>query len=175
MTQSRLLHALPIRLAPVLLLLAACSPSSETTPSATAGAGAAAYNTTLDMAELMRYVVEPAADVLWDNAGWINDAEGYRELYPTTEEAWDQLIAYAATVAEAGNLLLLPGRAVDNDAWAVYSEGMAAAGLTAMESLKARDNEAFFQAGAELYSVCRACHQAYNPDIVSRFVDSEPQ
>jgi cytochrome c2 len=38
-----------------------------------------------------------------------------------------------------------------------------------MEAAAAQDKEAFFQAGAQLYSVCTACHQAYNPDILNRF------
>jgi cytochrome c2 len=38
-----------------------------------------------------------------------------------------------------------------------------------MQASEARNEEDFFQAGAQIYSVCTACHQAYNPDIVSRF------
>jgi mono/diheme cytochrome c family protein len=42
-----------------------------------------------------------------------------------------------------------------------------------MDAAAAQDEEEFFQAGAQLYSVCSACHQAYNPDIVNRFVESD--
>jgi cytochrome c2 len=74
---------------------------------------------------------------------------------------------------EAGNMLALPGRSEDNDAWQIYSEGLSSAGILAMEAAAAQNKEDFFQAGAQLYSVCTACHQAYNPDINSRFVDEE--
>jgi hypothetical protein len=126
------------------------------------------------MADLMTMVIEPAADSLWDNAGWVESAAGYEELYPTTEEGWEYVEAQSAVVAESGNLLALPGRAEDNDAWMVYAQGMVEAGLMAMDAAARRHEEDFFQAGAQLYSVCRACHQSYNPDIVSRFVDEEP-
>jgi cytochrome c2 len=66
-------------------------------------------------------------------------------------------------------MLALPGRAEDNDAWIIYSQGLSEAGVLAMEAAAAQDKEAFFQAGAQLYSVCTACHQAYNPDILNRF------
>ncbi|MBL4819401.1 MAG: hypothetical protein JKY98_00210 [Gammaproteobacteria bacterium] len=133
------------------------------------------FNTTLGIVEIMSMVLEPAADSLWDNAGWIESAAGYEELYPTTDEGWDYVIAQAAVVAESGNLLALPGRALDNDAWMVYSQGMIDAGLMAMDAAKRRHEEDFFQAGAQLYSVCRACHQSYNPDILSRFVEDDAQ
>lgn len=149
------------------LLLASCSSPEETTSEATTTAGA--YNTGLNVAELMTLVLEPASDILWDSGGWILDAAGLEELFPTTDEGWDYVLAQAAVVVESGNMLALPGRAEDNDAWMIYTEGLSAAGMAAMESAAAHDEEAFFQAGAQIYSVCTACHQAYNPDILNAF------
>ena len=152
-------------------LLVACSAPEET--EATAGGDAPAYNTTLDVAEIMTLVLEPASDILWDSGGWVLDASGYEELYPTTDEGWDFVRAQAAVIVESGNMLALPGRAEDNDAWMIYSEGLSAAGILAMEAAASQNEEDFFQAGAQLYSVCTACHQAYNPDILDRFDDEE--
>ena len=154
-------------------LLLACSPAEE---QAVASSGTeSSFNTSLSIADLMTLVLEPAADSLWDNAGWIESSAGYEELYPTTDEGWDYVRAQAAVVAESGNLLALPGRTMDEDAWLIYSEGIVDAGLMAMDAAQRQHEEDFFQAGAQLYSVCRACHQSYNPDILSRFVDEEPQ
>ena len=155
------------------LAFIACS-QQESEPAATA-ATSYNYDTSLDMASLMTMVIEPAADTLWDNAGWIESAAGYEELYPTTEEGWDFMEAQSAVVAESGNLLALPGRVIDNDAWLIYAQGLAEAGQMALDAAERRHEEDFFQAGAQIYNVCRACHQSYNPDIVSRFVDGEPQ
>ena len=125
------------------------------------------FNTSLGIAEIMASVIDPSADVLWANAGWIESTAGYEELYPTSDEGWHQVRATAAMVAETGNLLMLPGRAVDNEAWQVYSQGMVDAGLMALKAAEEQNKEDFFQAGAQLYSVCTACHQAYNPDIIA--------
>ena len=138
-------------------------------------AAEAVYNTQLDTQQIMSLVLEPASDILWDSAGWVMDAAGYEDLYPTTDEGWDFVRAQAAIVVESGNMLALPGRAEDNDAWMIYSEGLSEAGLLAMKAAAEQNEEDFFQAGAQLYSVCTACHQAYNPDINSRFVDGSTQ
>ena len=132
----------------------------------------ATYNTALNMQQVMNLVLEPASDILWDSAGWVMDAAGYEDLYPTTDEGWDYVRAQAAIVIEAGNMLALPGRAEDTDAWMIYSQGLSEAGILAMEAASAQNEEDFFQAGAQLYSVCTACHQAYSPDINTRFADS---
>ena len=129
------------------------------------------YNTALNVQQVMNLVLEPASDVLWDSAGWVMDAAGYEDLYPTTDEGWEYVRAQAAIVVESGNMLALPGRAEDDDAWMIYSQGLSEAGILAMEAAAEKNEEDFFQAGAQLYSVCTACHQAYNPDINSRFVD----
>ena len=150
--------------------LAACSPESATEEEVAADAN---YNTSLNVQELMALVLEPASDILWDSGGWVVDASGYEELFPTTDDGWEYVRAQAAIVVESGNMLALPGRAEDNDAWMIYSEGLSQAGMLAMEAARTQNEEDFFQAGADLYSVCTACHQAYNPDINNRFVDDE--
>ena len=149
--------------------LSACS-NDQSEPSALANE--VTYNTQLNVQQIMGLVLEPASDVLWDSAGWVMDAAGYEDLYPTTDEGWEYVRAQAAIVVESGNMLALPGRAEDDDAWMIYSEGLSDAGILAMEAAAEQNEEDFFQAGAQLYSVCTACHQAYNPDINSRFVDS---
>ena len=166
------------RLLPVLLVtltLGACGETATETSPADRIVDADRYTLELDMLEFMELVLEPTADGLWDSAGWINDIEeGYYELYPTTDEGWQEARNSAAMIVEAGNALALPSRAYDNDAWLTYSRAMSNVGLQAMAAAEARNEEDFFQAGAQLYSVCTACHQAYNPDL-SRFVDGEPQ
>lgn len=112
--------------------LAACSAPDET--QTTAQAGGPAYNTSLDVIQLMNLVLEPASDILWDSGGWVLDASGYEELYPTTDEGWAYVRAQAAIVVEAGNMLALPGRAEDNDAWLIYAQGLSEAGVLAMEA-----------------------------------------
>ena len=152
----------------LIITLSACStPEPESATEANAN-----YNVDLNIAQLMSLVLEPASDMLWDSGGWVLDAYGYEELYPTTDDGWAFVRAQAAIVVETGNMLALPGRAEDDDAWMIYSEGLSEAGIMAMEAAEAQDKEAFFQAGGQLYSVCTACHQSYSPDVASRFDSS---
>lgn len=169
MNASRLLPPLAA-VCTVASLLTACAPAEEAPSS---DMSAAIYNTTLTTQEIMALVLEPASDILWGSGGWVLDASGYEELYPTTDEGWAYVRAQAAIVAETGNLLALPGRAEDNDAWMVYSQGLSDAGLRAMRAAEEQNEEEFFQAGAQIYSVCSACHQGYSPDIVNRFTDND--
>lgn len=148
-----------------IIILTSCS-APEETDSATSDV-TSNFNTTLNMQEIMAYVLEPAADIIWDSGGWVLDAAGYEELYPTTDDGWNYVKAQAAIVVESGNIMALPGRAMDNDAWMIYAKGMSEAGLLAMKAAEAQNEEDFFQAGAQMYSVCTACHQAYNPDILT--------
>lgn len=153
----------------LLLVLCACSEAPAPQAANPTPADSTAYNLSLGMRDFMNLVLEPTADVLWDSAGWVNDIEtGYQELYPTTDADWDMVRQRAAQIVEAGNALALPGRAVDNDAWITYANALSAAGAMAMEAAAVRNQEDFFQAGAQMYSVCSACHQTYNPEI-SRF------
>ena len=149
-------------------LLSACGESAVDTPEVESGP---AYNLSLNMTDFMNKILEPSADGLWRSAGWVLDeVDGYYELYPTDDEGWQQVENHAAMVVEAGNAMLLPGRAMPEGEWTTYTEAMSTVGLTAMQAARDQDKEAVFQAGAQLYSVCTACHQAYNPEILSRFV-----
>lgn len=155
----------------VLLSATGCS-DSDSAGNVTASAPEArpnsesSYNTALGIREFMSLIVDPAADVLWDSAGWINDINsGYQELYPTTDEGWEAARRQSAMLIEIGNMLALPGRAVDHDAWTTYASGISNAGLMGMNAAAEHNKEDFFQAGAQLYSACTACHQAYNPEI----------
>ena len=158
-----------LKMAAACLLLGGLFSSSAPPEDDAAAAVSSQYNTSLDMKQIMSLVLEPASDTLWDSGGWVLDSSGYEELYPTTDEGWAFVRAQAAVIVETGNMLALPGRAVDNDAWMIYSQGLSEAGVKAMTAAAAQNEEDFFQAGAQLYSVCTACHQAYNPDILNRF------
>lgn len=144
-----------MRFAPILacaLTLAACSPQKP----------AATYNTDLDMVELMAHVVDPAAFAFWRGSGSEITEQGEKDLSPTTEEGWKVVEDGAATVAEAGNLLMLPGRArAPEKQWNEYAALMTKRALEAKAAAEAKDKQAVFDTGGRLYEVCTACHQKY--------------
>lgn len=137
------------------LALSACEPSQTQAPSQPS------YTLDFDNHDLMTYVLDPAADVLWSSAGSIVTLEGTQELAPTTEEGWLNVQNQAAVLIESANLLQLPGRAEDQEDWAEYSQGLATMARKAFAAAEAKDADALFAAGADLYQVCLACHQKY--------------
>lgn len=141
-----------------LLLLAGCGQEAADAP-----APQAPYEIVTNLSETMEWILEPAADVIWDSAGFIITAAGEEDLSPTTQEGWAQVVHAAAMIAEAGNLMMLPGRSAGAD-WNEYAAGMTAAGKEAMAAAQAHDADALFDAGGRIYQVCRACHNQYWAD-----------
>ncbi len=146
-------------LAVALALLAGCGepPNTETIP----------YQATSTIHDFMVWGMEPAADVIWGSAGFILTEEGEVDLQPTTQEGWDAVRNAATVVAETGNLLMTPGYRADTDDWVEYSAGIIRAGLKAREAAMAQDADALFDAGGQLYNVCRACHNKYIIEVQS--------
>ena len=119
------------------------------------------YVNVTDLPEVMTWILDPAADVLWDSAGAIITEAGTEDLAPTTDEGWDHARNNAATVAEVGNLLMLPHLAKDRRDWIEIAQGLVRAGVAARDAATAHDADALFEAGANLYNVCVSCHQLY--------------
>ncbi len=109
----------------------------------------------------MHYVVEPAADIVWDSAGTIATLEGIEDLAPTTDEGWFRVQHAAAVITESGNLLLMPSRAEDGADWREISLGLVSTGTALMNAAKEQNADAIFDLGGQLYNVCVACHQRY--------------
>lgn len=145
-----------------LTLLGACSgKDSPATPASASDLGSG-YNTQLSMAELMAHVIDYSADGVWLNQGWVLTASGMEELFPTDEDGWLRVENAALTLAETANLLLLPGRRLEGEtAWAEYAVALHRTATAAHDAAVARDKEAFFNAGGDIYVVCRDCHQRY--------------
>ena len=110
--------------------------------------------------QTMAWILDPATDVIWESAGTIITAEGETDLAPTTEAAWENVRNQAAVVAESGNLLMLPDR-TSGPAWNTYAQALVSAGQRAMAAAEARDADALFDAGGQLYVVCRGCHAQF--------------
>ncbi len=147
-------------LSALLLTLAGCGPS-EQPPSQSEQAGSSPFKLSGDVKHIMQWVLDPAADAVWDSAGSIITAAGTRELAPTTDEGWLAVEHRAAVIAASGNLLLMPGRAVDDEGWRNISQGLVDAGLLAQVAAKNQDSDALFDAGGQIYRICKACHSVY--------------
>ncbi len=119
------------------------------------------YQPTATIHDFMYWAVEPAADVLWDSAGFIVTEEGEVDLQPTTQAGWDHVRNNATLVAEAGNLLMMPGYRADDTDWVEYAAALVKVGMAARQAAIAKDADALFDAGGRIYNVCKACHNRY--------------
>jgi hypothetical protein len=103
--------------------------------------------------ELMVTVIRPASDALF-----------YIETRtPADGDGWTALEGQALMVAEAANLLMLPGRARDQQQWIADATLMREAGAAAFKAAKTRKVEAVAAVSDQLYESCVACHQHYRP------------
>lgn len=120
------------------------------------------FEASLTSDELMHLVLEPAADVLWDSAGWVMTIEGETSLVPTTEEEWLVVENAAGVIIASGDLLKIPHASEErSEPWFTYSDQLSEQGRIAREAILNRDGDALFQAGASLYQSCVQCHNDY--------------
>ena len=111
--------------------------------------------------DLMAYVLDPAAEAIWDSAGFVITEEGETNLAPTNQEGWDKVKYGAKVISESSYLLSMPERAVDQAQWVALSMALKGMGEKAFAAAENEDSEALFEIGAELYQICVDCHQIY--------------
>jgi hypothetical protein len=117
----------------------------------------------LTVKDLMRHILNPAAETFWLASGEVDDGETSRQRAPTTDAKWNGTLAAAATVMESANLLMMDGRAVADPQWAKWSADLNKAGLAGIKAAEARDGDGVLIAGGDMFDACRACHVKYIP------------
>ncbi len=101
--------------------------------------------------EVMDVMVIPTSAALWNVA---------REA-PADEEGWKELESMAILLAEAGNLMLMEGRRVDDDVWVETSQTMVDAGEDALVAARERDADGVIDAGNAVIDACEICHEKH--------------
>jgi hypothetical protein len=113
--------------------------------------------------QLMESTVHPSAEVVFDSVGTIISASGTEEIAPKNDEQWATVQHSALTLAEAGNLLMMPGRAKQDGEWMKLAQGLVDVGMIAHKAAQAKNAEALFEAGGQIYEACLRCHSRYWP------------
>jgi hypothetical protein len=120
--------------------------------------------TLLSVRDVMRHIVNPAAETYWKHTGVIDSQAGSDDRTPTADADWKVTVDAAAQVMEAGNLLMLEGRARDpNGPWMKYAQALVDAGAEGMAAAQAKDHDKVFEAGGHIYDACFSCHGKYSP------------
>ncbi len=136
----------------------------------------------------MTAIVDPSADALWDAVSSEMTSKGIEEKQPRTNQEWLAVRRNAIALIEAGNLLMMNGRAVTHGGKATedaHVEGvsnpqqirqaidaapahfaasalaMHGAASEALAAIDARDPARLLVAGEKLDHACERCHSTY--------------
>ena len=138
--------------------------------------------------ELMRDMLDPIADNIFDAVSIIEDKNGTVEKVPKTEEDWDKIRIGATTLAEGAYLLKVrrpfvpPGeennitgpdavelsaaqitRKIEADPveWNARIEALRNVGLEVLDIVRRKDVKELWDASDNLDQACENCHRSY--------------
>jgi hypothetical protein len=138
--------------------------------------------------ELMRYMIDPSADNIFNSVRTVMTKAGTVETAPKTDADWEQIQIGAVTLAEGAYLLKVrrpfapPGdmnlsegpdplelspdqitARVERDPveWNARIEALRNVALEAMEIVKRRGVDELWEAGENLDVACEGCHRSY--------------
>lgn len=111
--------------------------------------------------QIMAAITGPAATTIYNSVGTVVSAAGIKETAPQTDEEWAALASTAAALAESGNLMLTPGRAVDNGEWVKMTRAFIDASIEAVKAAEAKSTEGILSAGSNINETCDTCHERY--------------
>lgn len=138
--------------------------------------------------ELMRDMIDPASDFIFDAVGTIVTRNKRVERMPRTDADWDRVRIGAVTLAEGVYLLKIPRPfappgdennsggpepyelspaqikaklEADEVLWNAKIEALRNVGLQVLEIVKNRDTQQLWDAGDNLDHACESCHLAY--------------
>jgi hypothetical protein len=167
----------------LVLILSGCN--AQPAEPAKPAAPAPEYKPTFPIEEVMGHIVMPSADKLWGSVATTVSSKGVEEIVPKTDEDWETVRNYAVTIAEASNLLLIPGRRVaapgkkeadkselspeqieakikgDPAMWASHVAKLHDVAMESIAAIDKKNSDSLLEAGDHLDKACEDCHLVY--------------
>ena len=153
------------------------APAKPAAPKSAAAAPAGArYRTHGNLNQIMRGILFPNSNVVFaaQSDDFLKIAQ---EKDPSTAtdplkgvyNSWTAVEDSGYALAEAANLLMIPGRAcsngkpapVANADWAKFVAGLRDAGMAAVKAAKAKNQDAMLDVSDKMTTACSACHDVY--------------
>ena len=140
------------------------------------GAPAARYRIHGNLNQVMRGILFPNSNVVFaaqseDFAKIAQDKDPSTATDPLkgVYNSWTAVEDSGYALAEAANLLMIPGRVcsngkpapVANPDWAKFVAGLRDAGMEAVKAAKAKNQDAIVDVADKMTSACAACHDVY--------------
>jgi len=161
--------------------LAACSappPPPAATPAATPQAAASRPQSQVhgDLRQVMRGILFPNSNVVFlaqstDPTTVPKDADGTTSVNPLAGVygGWEAIENSSIALAEAANLLTIPGRTcangkpvpVQNADWQRFVQGLRDAGMASYKAAQTKDMDKMVDAADTLTNACSDCHDVY--------------
>lgn len=182
-----------------LALAAACRQAAEA-PQSAAGT-APSYVPEATIKDLMLGLIDTSADVVWLSVTTTVGAEGTVDVRPQNDEEWEEVRYGALRLAEAANLLMIPGRRVarpgeksvapgvelepeemdemiakDQAGWIERATALREAAMLAVRAAEARDPDKIFEVGETIEHACEGCHRHfwYPNEVVPELPEAPP-
>jgi hypothetical protein len=111
--------------------------------------------------QIMRGIVGPSANVVFEAVSTTVSAAGIEEKQPKTDAEWLEVASGAAALVESANLLVAGDRAIDRGEWVTMAKAMADAGMVALKATQAKDPAGVLAAGEAINTSCDNCHRKY--------------
>jgi hypothetical protein len=169
-------------------LMPACSPSNAAPPQAPAPQLWGELKPIVSVKELMRDMIDPASDYVFDAIGTVDSKAGTVEIQPRTQADWDKLRVGGVMLAEGIYLLKIPRPfappgdennstgpdpeelspaqikaklEADPVLWNAKIEALRNVGLEVLDIVKRKDVKELWDAAENLDEACESCHIAY--------------
>jgi hypothetical protein len=179
-------------LASATALVAACAPSTPPPPAASppSAQGAAARPQSQvhgDLRQVMRGILFPNSNVVFlaqgtDPATVPKDADGTTSVNPLASVygGWEAIENSSIALAEAANLLTIPGRMCANGKpvpvqsadWQRFVQGLRDAGMASYKAAQTKDMDKMLDAADTLTNACSECHDVYREKSEQRGGDA---
>ena len=159
----------------ITLMMCACSNPQTTTPAATKEAAPAAQ-VHGNLSQVMRGILFPNSNVIFAGQN-TNPADLKPEKDPSTATdpllstygGWTAVENSGIALAEAANLLTIPGRKcangldvpMKNPDWPGLVQGLRDAGMKAYEAGKSKNQDKLVDAADSMTTACANCHDKY--------------
>ena len=164
------------------------APSSDRARTSGAGLTLGPMSPIVSVKELMRDMIDPVADNVFDAVWWDNTSKGVVEHRPATDEDWGKVRIGAVTIVEGIELLKLPRpltpagdvnnslgpnppelsptqikSKIDRDPvlWVAKIQALRNVGLEVLDIVNKKDVDGLWQASGDLDQACEACHLEY--------------
>ncbi len=132
----------------------------------------------------MDYMVDPAADGLWNSVAIVYTRTGVDHRQPRTDDEWKAVRGQAVALMESMNLLVMDSRhaapagsvpgegeltpaeidqrmAASRAAFVGFAQGLRTAGQKALVAIDKKDAGGLLDAGGDIEEACEACHVTF--------------